>query len=171
MKLKLSVVLLFTSLGSAAVGQQSEFAIGRTYYSDGQFKKAAAHFQQAFASNPKDAAACHWAGMSYQMLADIAVPFDRTYNSKARVYLTKALELAPARADYRNEIFNFLVDSAGSSLRQAASILRGMSESDPDYTRMQRRLEEASRAHSSADARLGRLFLAMPRMASRIALP
>jgi len=174
MKLKLSVVLLFTGLGSAAVGQESEFAIGRAYYSEGQFKKAAGHFQRAFADDPDDAPACYWIGMSYQMLADIEVPFGHTYNVKARAYLTKAVELAPARADFRSELFNFLLDSAGSSraaLRQAAGILRTVSAADPDYTRMHRRFEEASRSSSSADAKLGRLFLAMPRAAGRIVMP
>jgi tetratricopeptide (TPR) repeat protein len=172
MKLKLSVMLLFAGLGSAAAGQQSEFAIGRTYYREAQFKEAAAHLQLALAANPDDAAACYWIGMSYQMMADIAVPFDRSYNLKARVYLTKATELEPTRPDYRSELFNFLLDSAGSSRaarRQAEGILRTVSESDPEYTSMHRRFEQQSRANSDADARLGRLFLAVPRAAYRIA--
>lgn len=172
MKLKLSVLLLFAGLGSAAAGQQSEFAIGRTYYREGQFKNAAAHLQLALAANPDDAEACYWIGMSYQMLADIAAPFDRSYNWKARVYLTKATELAPTRPDYRGELFNFLLDSAGSSRaarRQAEGILRTVPESDPEYTCMHRRFEQESRANSAVDARLGRLFLAVPRAAYRIA--
>ena len=37
-------------------------------------------------------------GMSYQGLATIAAPFDGRYNSRARLYLTKAMELAPDAA-------------------------------------------------------------------------
>ena len=37
--------------------------------------------------------------MSYQALADIMAPLDRKYNTKARIHLTKAMELAPDRPD------------------------------------------------------------------------
>ncbi len=104
--------------------------------------------------------------MSYQMLADIAAPFGGKYNAMARVNLTKAAELAPNRLEYRRELFDFLVDSAGSSRsawRQAGDILRTVSESDPGYSGMRRRFEQARRESSSPEARLGRLFLAAPR--------
>jgi len=172
MKLKLSLLISLAGLSSAAAGRQSEFAIGRAYYMEGEFKKAAAHFQLALKTNPDDAESNYWIGMSYRVLAEIAAPFDRKYNSKARVYLTMAMELAPNRPEYRRELFNFLVDSAGSSratLRQAAGILRTVSESDPEYASMHRQFQQESRANSSVDSRLGRLFLAAPRAAYRIA--
>ena len=155
MKRNCSILILLIALGGQAAGQGSELAIGRAYYTDGEFKKAAAHFQLAIKSSPNDAESYYWAGMSYQVLADIAAPFDGKYNSKARVYLTKATELAPTR-------LAFLLDSAASSrtaLRQAANILVTVSESDPEYSSMRRRFEHESRANSSANARLGRLGL------------
>jgi tetratricopeptide (TPR) repeat protein len=173
MKLNFSVLILLAVLSSEAAGQaSSEFATGRAYYTEGEFKKAVAHFQLALNVNPNDAESYYWMGMSYQVLADIASPFDHRYNSKARFYLTKAMELAPTRSDYRRELFDFLVDSAGSSraaARQAADLLRRVPESDPDYSYMRRRFELERRANASADARLGRLFLAIPRATYRIA--
>lgn len=173
MKLNLSVFILFAVLGSKAAAETSpEFATGRAYYTEGEFKKAVAHFQLALNSNPNDAESCYWMGMSYQVLADIASPFDHGYNSKARFYLTKAMELAPKRSDYRRELFDFLVDSAGSSraaARHAADLLRKVPESDPDYSYMRRRFELERKANASADARLGRLFLAIPRATYRLA--
>src|SRR5713226_4340434 len=172
MKLNLSVLILLAVLGSEAVAQESEFATGRAYYMEGEFKKAVAHFQLALKVNPNDAESYYWMGMSYQVLADIAFPFAGKYTSKARVYLTRATELAPGRLDYRRELFDFLVDSAGSSraaARQAADLLRTVPESDPDYTYMRRRFECERRANASAEARLGRLFLAIPRATYRIA--
>jgi len=172
MKLKLSLLISLAGLSAAAAGRHSEFAIGRAYYLEGEFKKAAAHFQLALKTNPDDAESNYWIGMSYRVQAEIAAPFDRKYNSKARVYLTMAMELAPNRPEYRRELFNFLVDSAGSSratLRQAAGILRTVSESDPEYASMHRQFQQESRANSSVDSRLGRLFLAAPRAAYRIA--
>ena len=75
MKLNLSVLILLAVLGSEAAGQESEFATGRAYYTEGEFKKAVAHFQLALKVNPSDAESYHWMGMSYQVLADIAFPF------------------------------------------------------------------------------------------------
>jgi hypothetical protein len=82
------------------------------------------------------------------------------------------VELAPTRPDYRGELFELLLDRAASSrsaLRQAAGILQTASESDPDYSYMRGRFESESKANSSAEARLGRLFLAVPQAAYRIA--
>src|SRR6266567_7895073 len=125
MKLYLSILILLAVLGSEAAGQKSEFATGRKYYVDGEFKKAVAHFQLALKVNPDDAESYYWMGMSYQVLADIAFPFAGRYTSKASVYLTRATELAPGRLDYRRELFDFLLNSAGSSraaARQAADL-------------------------------------------------
>ncbi len=110
--------------------------------------------------------------MSYQTLADIAFPFAGKYASKARICLTKATELAPGRLEYRKELFDFLLDPAGSSRsarRQAAGILQSVLPSDPDYESMRRQFEQESKANASTDARLGRVFLAVPRAVYRIA--
>jgi tetratricopeptide (TPR) repeat protein len=166
MKLYLSILMLLTVLGNEACGQGSEFAAGRAYYIEGKFKKAVTHFQLALKANPDDAESYYWMGMSYQMLANIAFPFAGKYNSNARICLTKAMELAPTRPDYRRELFDFLVDSAGSSrgaLRQAADLLLTVPEADPDYHYMRQQFERESKANASVDARLGRLFLAIPR--------
>ena len=172
MKLSLSVLILLAVLGSEAAGQESEFAIGRAYYTEGEFKKAVAHFQLALNVNPNDAESYYWTGMSYRVLADIAFPFAGKYTSKARVYLTRATELAPGRLDYRRELFDFLADSAGSSraaARQAADLLRTVPEPDPEYSYMHQQFERDRRANASPDARLGRLFLAVPRATYRLA--
>jgi tetratricopeptide (TPR) repeat protein len=171
MKVNLLILTVLAGFGGRAAGQGPEFAAGRAYYAEGEFKKAAEHFQLALATNPNDAESCYWMGMSYQTLADIATPFGGKYNSKARVFLAKAVELAPGRRDYRRALFDFLLDSAGSSRmarRQAAAILRSVSESDPDYSDMRWRFEYESLVNPSADARLANLFLAAPRVAYRI---
>src|SRR2546425_5948536 len=157
MKLNLSVLILLSVLGGEAAGQESEFAAGRAYYMEGELKKAVAHFELALKVNPNDAESYYWMGMSYRVLADIAFPFAGKYTSKAQVYLTRATELAPTRLDYRRELFDFLVNSSSSraAARQAADLLRRVSESDPDYSYMHRRFELERRANASADARLG----------------
>jgi tetratricopeptide (TPR) repeat protein len=171
MKLYSSVLILLGAVSSEASGQGSVLAAGRAYYTEGAFKKAVAHFRLALKANPNDAESNYWMGMSYQVLADIAFPFAGKYTSKARVYLTRATELAPGRLDYRRELFEFLLDSAGSSraaLRQAEDLLQTVPEADPDYSYMRQQFGEERRANASADARLGRLFLAIPRATYRL---
>jgi tetratricopeptide (TPR) repeat protein len=172
MRIPLTILTLLATFSGPAAGQRSEIATGRAYYTEGEFKKAAEHFQLALKADPSNAEPYYWMGMSYQRLADIALPFGGRYNAKARIFLTRAVELAPARPDYRGELFEFLLDPAASSrgaMRQAAAILQTTSESDPDYSYMRGRFESESKANSSAEARLGRLFLAVPRAAYRIA--
>src|SRR5260370_10823378 len=171
MKFNLSVLILFAVLGSEAAAQGSEFATGREYYTEGEFKKAVAHFQLALKANPNDAESYYWMGMSYRVLADIAFPFAGKYTSKASICLTRATELAPGRLDYRKELFDFLVDSFGSSRaagRQAADLLRAVPEPDPDCNYLHRRLELGRKENASVEPLLGRLFLANPRATYRI---
>jgi tetratricopeptide (TPR) repeat protein len=172
MKVTLTILTVLAVCICPAAGQRSEIETGRAYYTQGEFKKAAAHFQLALKTDPSNADSYYWMGMSYQRLADIALPFGGSYNAKARFFLTRAVELAPTRPDYRGELFEFLLDPAASSrsaLWQAACILQTTAESDPDYSYMRGRFESGSKANSSAGARLGRLFLAVPQVAYRIA--
>jgi len=171
-KVNLAIPALLTVLSSLAAGQRSVIEPGRGYYTAGEFKKAVAHFQLALKTVPDNAESYYWMGMSYQRLADIALPFGGRYSAKARVCLTRAVELAPARLDYRDELFEFLLDPAGSSrsaLRQAEGILQATSEADPGYAHMRERFDSENKANASAEARLGRLFLAVPQVAYRIA--
>jgi len=167
-----SFVILLAAFSSEIFGLSSEFAAGRARYADCEFKKAAEHFELAVKTNPDDAEAWYWAGMSYQRLADIATPFGGRYDRKARECLTKAMKLAPGQTGYRQALFDALLGSGDGSrraLREAAGILATMSESDPDYGEMCRRFERETKVNSSANAHLGRLFLAAPRAAYQIA--
>lgn len=169
---RLLLLVLFAGLGCEAAEQQSEYLAGRASYVAGDFKQAARHFQRAVEADPYDAESYYRAGMTYEVLADIATPFGARYNAKARRSLTKAVQLAPDRQDYRRSLFDFLLDSANSSrtaLRQANSIMAALPESDDEFNEMRRRLAEETKINSGAEARLGRVFLAVPRVTARVA--
>jgi tetratricopeptide (TPR) repeat protein len=139
---------------------------GIAYFNDGEFKKAAAQFRRAVEIDPKDAQSHFWMARSYEKLADVAFPLDGRYRSKARVCLMRAMSLAPDRADYRRELFDFLLDGGGASpaaFRQAAEILRAVPESDPDYLYMRQRLAAVRNEKSALEEGLARLFLGAPR--------
>jgi tetratricopeptide (TPR) repeat protein len=168
MKLAFLILTAFVAYGANAADRSPEFAEGRAYYADGDFKKAVAHFELALKSDPNDADANYWTGMAYQRLADIATPFGGKYNSKARRYLSKAVLLSPNRPDYRLELFNHVLDTADSTHSRPPrelSALVSASESDPEFPEMQRRLESASRQGLSTGVILDRLFLTAPRLA------
>jgi tetratricopeptide (TPR) repeat protein len=171
--MKTSLIVLIAVLAGNLAGQESQFAAGRAYYAEGQFKKAAAQFELALNTKSDDAVLHYWSGRSYEVLADIAAPFNHKYASRARYHLTQAVALAPCNAEYRAELFHFLLDSPGAgrgAFQQAASLLRTM-ESDPEYPAMRRRWEGEKRANSSAEERVGRLLLAVPQTAHRLGEP
>ena len=165
------ILLVLTSLAAftaTAAQRAPDFATGRSYYEEGNFKKAAAYFELALKLDPEDADACYWTGMAYQRLADIATPFGGRYTAKARKYLAKAVLLAPSRSDYRLELFNHLLDSADAAQTRPPRVtaaLVSVSESDPEYAEMRRRLDSANKAGLSSGAVLTRLFLTAPRAA------
>jgi Flp pilus assembly protein TadD len=145
------LILLFS-----VVAQQSELTAGKAFYRSGEFKQAAAHFQLALQTDPLNGESHYWLGRSYETLADIATPFGRKYRLLAGAHLAKAAELAPGQAEYRRELFEFLLDSG--DLRQAAAILLRTAESDPDYDSMLARLEETKRLNASLKGRVNKVF-------------
>jgi tetratricopeptide (TPR) repeat protein len=132
------------------------FGAGKASYQSGEFKQAAAHFQLALQSDPQRAEPHYWLGRSYESLADVATPFGRKYRGLARTHLTKAVELAPNRTEYRRELFDFLLDSG--DLRQAEELLVKSAESDPEYDFMLARLYETKRLNGSVRGRLTQAF-------------
>jgi hypothetical protein len=167
MKMLFSILAGFAVLSAQAAEQNREFDSGRDYYAKADFKKAASVFQAA-CNTSNDAEACFWTGVSYERLADVRMPFGCRTDAKARQYLSKALNLAPHRREYRNTLFDFLLNASDclrTGLREAGEMLSAMPESDPDYDFMHQRLESAKRFHGSAGARLAAMFLLIPREA------
>src|SRR5579872_5317498 len=137
---RIVTMLLIAGGGYGAVPGR-EVARGKTWYLEGEFKKAAAVFESVIRANPENAEAWYWAGMSNQALGDIAFPFAGRQNARARKYLKTASILAPERPEYRMAYFDFLLDSSGNSrsaLKEAAGLLATVPESDPDYAVMVR---------------------------------
>ncbi len=167
MKLTLFLAIVFSAVSAA--GEDWRVTLGRQYYRDAEFRRAAGRFE-APCKLDGDPDACHWAGLSYERLADTRGPFGCRTGAKARPYLADAMKLAPDQTEYRDALFEYLLNRADCSrgaLRDAAGMLAAIPESDSSYHLMRTRLEDARRRRGSADERLGRLFL--PRAGSRAA--
>src|SRR5262249_391129 len=73
---------------------------------------------------------------------------------KARMYLVRAVTLAPECAECRRELFDLLLSSDGSSsaLRQAELLLGNMPESDPECASMRSVFAEARKQRFSPES-------------------
>ena len=154
--------LLTFSTSAFPAELQNQFEIGRNYYYSAEFKKAISHFERAIALHPTDARAYFWVGKSYENLALINGPvFGLNAGSKAHKALARAVQLAPEDRDYRQELFEFLInaDYSPKALREAESILQTVNESDPDYPFMQLRLQEAHAVRSAPEHRAGAVIM------------
>ena len=173
MRVRLGIVIALTALCAPAAERNPAFVSARDRYTNADFRRAAAGFQLLCHIN-QDAEACYWAGLSYERLADIAVPFGCRIEAKARGYYAQAVKLKPGLPVYRDALFDFLLNTADCSrdaLRDAAALLSAVGESDPLFDQMSRRLEQERHRNASLDARLARVFLMAPRAAYRMAVP
>lgn len=158
-------VLFAASSGWAATSAPNEYTAGRESYAAGEMKGAIRHFKNAVAINPDEANYCYWLGRSYATLADIRTPLNHGPVSNARRYLERATVLAPKNTEYRDEFFNFLIetDRSGGALRLAARVLEATPPSDPEYAYMNWRLKNERSALSSPEEWFGTLFQFVPR--------
>jgi hypothetical protein len=171
MKVRLPIALALVALHAAAAAQSREFAAGLQYYEQAEFGKAAVNFQ-FLCNSGGNAEACYWTGIAYERLADTRVPFGCRTAAKAPPYFTKAMALAPGRPDFRDALFDFLLNHADCSrtaLWEAAGILSMVPPSDPGYELLRDRLIEAAHWNRSLELRLSDLFLAVPRATYRVA--
>src|SRR5439155_19514301 len=116
--------------------------------------------------------ACYWAAMSYQRMSDIATLFGGRSHAKAHRYFVRAVQLAPARTEYRQALFDFLLESADSSasaLHEAQQLVDAVGERDPDYAEMRLRLAAERREDSSLERRAAKLLVMGERTAFRFA--
>lgn len=171
MRTNFSILLVLTVLSVQAAEHKAEPATGREYFAATEYGKAANRFK-AECNAYGHADACYWAGLSYERLADVQTPFGCRADAKARRYLSKAIELAPGMAPYRDAMFDLLLNSADcsrSALREAAAMLAATPESDPRYNMMRARLELETSFKGSLEGRLAQVFLAVPRAAYSVA--
>ena len=153
---------------AGASTNETDMAAGHRFYETAQFANAAARFQ-IVCRRDGIAEACYLTGLSYERLGDTKVPFGCSTSRKAQEYYAKAVSLRPDQTEYRDGLFEFLLNYADCSrtgIRQAAEMVAATPESDPDYPRMRQRLQETVRWNKSLVTRLSNVFLLVPRSAA-----
>ena len=113
----ITAAFLLTFAGSGTPAElRNQFEIGRNYYQCGELKQAIFHFQRAIKSSPDDARSYYWLGKSYETLALIDGPvMGGNSSSKARKALERAVQLAPENREYRDELFDFLINAVAAA--------------------------------------------------------
>ncbi len=158
------LALAGVTLAGVAAGE-SDISAGLRFYEAAEFDKAVTRLQPA-CLHDANAEACYWAGLAYERLGDTRIPFGCSTSRKAQGYFAKAVALRPDRTEYRDALFDFLLDYADCSragTRQAAEMLAATPEADPEYPRMRARLQDAVRWNKSLESRLSNFFLLIPR--------
>jgi hypothetical protein len=170
MAIRSGLLLVFGAAMLVGAGAgESDMAAGLQFYQTAEFGNAAARFQMG-CRRDANAEACYWTGLSYERLGDTKIPFGCSTSRKAEEYFAKAAALQPSRTEYRDALFDFLLnyaDCSRTAIQRAAEILTAMPESDPDYQRMRDRLQETVRWNKSLESRLSNFFLLIPRAAHR----
>jgi tetratricopeptide (TPR) repeat protein len=168
-----TLLLMVATSAISAAALNDSLQRGKNYYFAGEFKKAISQFESTAKANPSGAEPYLWLGKSYAVQADIKGPmFGGRARLKARLYLAKAVQLAPECSECRRELFDFLVssDASWSALREAKALLDGMPESDPDFPWMQMSLMEARAEHASPEYLTAALFSVPPEVLARLAV-
>ena len=85
---------------------------GEALFRECEFKAAAHAFERALTSEPGNARLHFWLGKSYARMAEVSRLLSAHRNArKARAHLETAVQLDPGNREFRNELFEFYVDS------------------------------------------------------------
>lgn len=168
----LSGLLLVAGWTAHGASLRDELQSGRNAYFAGEFKKAIQELEPIAMADPKNAEAQFWLGKSYAMVADINAPLLNLHaRAKAHSHLEAAARLRPENAEYRDDLFNYLIDSEGSraALREAEALAHTVPEESAEYAFMQSRLELERKTDSRAEYVTSEIFLFGPRHVAGLA--
>jgi tetratricopeptide (TPR) repeat protein len=162
-----ALLLMIAAYTISAAALSDGLQKGKNYYFAADFKKAISQFEFTIRKNPNDPEPYLWLGKSYALLADTKPPgFGAHARRKARMYLVKAVQLAPQCVECRRELFDLLIesDTSVSALREAKTLLENVPESDVDYPSMRSLLAQRHKQRSSPEY-LTTVFFSFPSQA------
>jgi len=144
------VCLVFSALPMRAADAVP--ARGRALFQACEYKKAARVFEEAISEQPSNAALHFWLGKSYARLAELSSPFTAPANArKASGHLEQAVHLDGRNREYRDELFQFYVDSPEwfrGGLQRAEALAERTAPESPDRVVLLEQLADSRAAHS-----------------------
>jgi Flp pilus assembly protein TadD len=156
-------------------GQESakaQILAGKDQFMLGDFKKAAAAFERAFALEPANAECALWLGRSYGRRAETASPFTAPkYATRARGYFEKAVALDPHNPDALSDLFDYYLQAPGfmgGGYDKAERVAKQIAASDPAQGHVaEAKLAERRKEFDTAQEQLRRAIQEAPRQVGR----
>lgn len=147
--------------------------IGKAYYMEGDYKRAAESFEKAVAANPASSAYHHWLGRAYGKRAETSSFLTAPGHArKAREEFEKAVELDPNNLEAINDLFEYYLQAPGflgGGLEKAAALVERIARLDPaERYYAEARLAEKRRQFAHAEQQLRQALALAPRQLGRI---
>ncbi|MGA2039959.1 MAG: tetratricopeptide repeat protein [Bryobacteraceae bacterium] len=147
--------------------------MGRDYYMQGDYKRAAEAMEKALAAEPGDALHALWLGRAYGRRAESASIFSAPgYANKARQYLERATELDPRNLEALSDLFDYYLQAPGflgggeEKARRTADQIAQLSPAEGFLA--QAKLAEKHNEHSAAEAHLRSAVGAAPEQIGKL---
>jgi tetratricopeptide (TPR) repeat protein len=147
--------------------------IGRNYFMQGEFHKAADYFAKALAADPQSSDQALWLGRAYGRCAETANPFSAPgFASKARQNFELAVKLDPKNKEALSDLFDYYLEAPGflgGGFDKAASVADKIAALEPaEGYFAQARLAQKKKDYSNEETSLRRAVESGPRQVGRI---
>jgi tetratricopeptide (TPR) repeat protein len=147
--------------------------MGRDYYMQADYKRAADVLEKAVALEPANAEFALWLGRAWGRRAETSSVFTAPgYASKARQYLEKSVQLNPNSLDAQSDLFEYYLDAPGflgGGIDKAQTTAAQMSRISPAEGQWaEAKLAEKRKESRSAEAHLRRAVELAPQQVGKI---
>lgn len=166
--------------GSLTVLRESGLSTAKAFYLTGkdqfmlgEYKKAAAAFERAFAVEPANSDYALWLGRSFGRRAETALPFMAPrYAAKARTYFEKAVALNPQNEEALDDLFDYYLEAPGflgGGYDKAEQIAKRIGEFNPAQGHLaEAELADGRQQFDTVEEQLGRAVRLAPREVGRL---
>ncbi|HZU25624.1 MAG TPA: tetratricopeptide repeat protein [Bryobacteraceae bacterium] len=147
--------------------------LGRSYFMDGDFKKATDSLQKAVALDPNNSEYMLWLGRTWGRRAETASPFVAPMNAgHARDCFQKAVALDPANKEALSDLFDYYLEAPGflgGGFDKAANVARQIERIDPaEGHYAQAQLARKRQEYGEVESQLRRAMELAPRQVGRV---
>jgi Flp pilus assembly protein TadD len=163
-----------TVLGQSGISTaEAQYLTGKDQFMLGEYKKATAAFQRAFAMEPANSEYALWLGRSFGRRAETALPFMAPkYAAKARAYFEKAVALNPQNEEALNDLFDYYLEAPGflgGGYDKAEQIAKRIGEFNPAQGHLaEAELADRRQQFDTVEDQLGRAVRLAPREVDRL---
>jgi tetratricopeptide (TPR) repeat protein len=157
---------------SHQTGGRAFYLAGEDYFMLGDYKKATAALEQAFAIDPSSECAV-WLGRSLGRRAETSMPlFAPKYATQARAYFEKAVQLDPNNPEALNDLFQYYLEAPGflgGGYDKAEQIAKRIADHNPAQGHFaEAQLAERRKQFDTAEEQLRRAVVAAPHEVARV---